>query len=482
MANFYGCEMQVVDADAPTTPSDENISEILEIIRPKPSPRPLIRIGGSGDGAYLLPDDLSGISACFSPGVANRKDFEDELAERFGIASHMCDFSSDASKLKTPLRSGMQTFLKKWLDVNGSDDAISLDAWVAQQEACAASDLLLQIDIEGAEYRNILGARESTLDRFRIIAIEIHGLRKIFDAQIVDSIFIPFFRKISRNFICVHSHPNNCCGEVFVTEPVTKQVVNLPAVLELTFLRRDRFPSTIGEGAKLANLIPPRLPHPLDVVNVPSKPPITLLESWLGVPRQVDSKVKILEERLDYLSDFAIPAQIENVLVCIEGIRNELSLRRRETSYPLASEGLINIASGKRFSLSRPFDKHRGTGIVEAKSPYFFHTANAPGQWITVDLEATCRLSYIRIKNRTDTRRDRARLLFYVTHNDKSINFSEGKLIEFDSSFLCAPDVDSVTDLFGASARYFTIYSPIKTAIHLSAIEIWGVANQSHVA
>ena len=53
--------------------------DVVEFLQPKPCPVPLVRIGGNRDGAYLVPDDLTGVSACFSPGVSNRKDFEDKL-------------------------------------------------------------------------------------------------------------------------------------------------------------------------------------------------------------------------------------------------------------------------------------------------------------------------------------------------------------------------------------------------------------------
>ena len=40
----------------------------------------LIRLGNDGDGGYLVPDDLNGIEACFSPGVAGNVNFEKALA------------------------------------------------------------------------------------------------------------------------------------------------------------------------------------------------------------------------------------------------------------------------------------------------------------------------------------------------------------------------------------------------------------------
>jgi hypothetical protein len=59
--NFFGCN---IHSDATEQqPSGEGLSAqaAFDIIKLKPSPYPLIRIGGDKDGAYLVPDDLSGI-------------------------------------------------------------------------------------------------------------------------------------------------------------------------------------------------------------------------------------------------------------------------------------------------------------------------------------------------------------------------------------------------------------------------------------
>ena len=85
---------------------------IYNFLIPKPCPFELIRIGGKNDGAYLVPNDLKDIDACFSPGVNNFKNFEDELTKLYGIKCHMCDFTSDIISFKTPLIVGMQTFKK----------------------------------------------------------------------------------------------------------------------------------------------------------------------------------------------------------------------------------------------------------------------------------------------------------------------------------------------------------------------------------
>lgn len=123
----------------------------VDLLVPRPCPYELIRIGGLGDGAYLIPDDLEGIDSCFSPGVSNYKDFEDALVEQYEIKCHMCDYSSDPSRLRTPLIEGMQTFKRKWLDINRSSDSISLQNWIDEYSPDSSRDLILQMDIEGAE-------------------------------------------------------------------------------------------------------------------------------------------------------------------------------------------------------------------------------------------------------------------------------------------------------------------------------------------
>ena len=194
LKSFYGVD--IGEPSGSTAVATAEVVEVFELLKPKASKTPLIRIGGDIDGSYLVPDDLDGIAACFSPGVNRIKYFEDFLADRYGIQSHMCDFTCDVEELKTPLKPGMQTFIKKWLDVSPSEDSISLEDWLRDRDS--QGDLLLQMDIEGAEYRNILATSEGTLARFRVIVLEVHGLGKMLEAPILREVIAPFFQKLAR--------------------------------------------------------------------------------------------------------------------------------------------------------------------------------------------------------------------------------------------------------------------------------------------
>ncbi len=55
---------------------DDRRKLLADVLRPFDVGHPLIRIGAFSDGGYLVPSDLQGIKACFSPGVSQQSSFE----------------------------------------------------------------------------------------------------------------------------------------------------------------------------------------------------------------------------------------------------------------------------------------------------------------------------------------------------------------------------------------------------------------------
>ena len=123
---------------------------LIASLKPRPGP-PLKRFGPNGDGGYLMPDDLDGIVACISPGVSTECGFDSEMAAR-GIDVYM----ADASVAGPSARHDRFHFFPKHLDIAASAGTMTLDQLCAQ---APDGDLLLQMDIEGAEYR-VLAAAE----------------------------------------------------------------------------------------------------------------------------------------------------------------------------------------------------------------------------------------------------------------------------------------------------------------------------------
>ncbi|MCF7977083.1 MAG: hypothetical protein K9L82_03545 [Chromatiaceae bacterium] len=453
----------------PQTPDGSIISKI-EVLRPKPSPKPLIRIGGTEDGAYLLPDDLSGIKACFSPGVNNKKTFEDELSEKYDIECHMCDYSSNIEKFKTPLNT-KQNFKKKWLSPEPNSDSITLSEWVTELAPQPDTDLILQMDIEGAEYLNLLDTPNEILQRFRIVIIELHNLQACNHPEDFDDSLGPTLELLDKHFVCVHAHPNNCCGDFILQH----SELNIPNVVEVTFLRRDRWAEVAQE-----NWHAPLIPHPLDIfANSPTKEPLFLNEHWIAdKERAPESKIKMLTDQVGYLTLALARARGSSLR---PEVADELYQLAQYTAFSLPTlqmkppaDKLVDLSKDKPFVLSSRHDASPKENIIRETKPYFFHTGRGRHQFITIDLQAEHRLFELRIKNRTDMCKDRARFLFYNAHHEAVLKDLKGFPVAVDSNFLTKANAVSATDLRGCQARYLTIFSAEETFLHLSMIQILG--------
>jgi len=239
----------------------EHLLKLARRLRPVPCGFPMVRIGPKGDGGYLVPDDLAGIEACFSPGVGRTFAFEADLLAR-GIPSHL----ADASVPKPPDLPDGLTFDPVFLGARNADGLVTLDEWVRFRSFSAPGDLLLQMDIEGAEYEVLAAASQATLSRFRIIVLELHDLHHARRAAFLDRISRAF-KRLHETHAIVHLHPNNCRA------PRKWLGLRIHPVMEITMLRRDR----------VRRMTPVRtLPHPLDRSNIPGAREWALDENWLA--------------------------------------------------------------------------------------------------------------------------------------------------------------------------------------------------------
>ena len=242
---------------AQTEPAD--LRALVRRLRPVVTDRPLVRLGPDGDGGYLVPDDLGGVAACFSPGVSTESGFERDCAER-GMDVFLADKSVDG-----PAEPHARFhFTPQFVGATVDDAFTTLDAWVDASGVASDADLLLQMDVEGYEYEALLAASPALLGRFRVVALEVHFLEHLWDRA--------FFHVASRTFAkllaghaCVHAHPNNYGGLY------ERGGLPVPGAVELTFLRRDR----IGRSEPAT-----AFPHPLDRDNGGDVPPVALPAWW----------------------------------------------------------------------------------------------------------------------------------------------------------------------------------------------------------
>ncbi len=241
----------------------ERVKTLIEKLFPVHTDKELIRVGPNGDGGYLIPNDLDGIKACFSPGVDVMSDFEKACFD-LGMQLFLADRTVDKPNLD--LGPENYNFLKKHIGCTDNAEFTTLDSWVNSFEL-GDSDLLLQMDIEGAEYASIINASNALLKRFRILVFEFHNLDEFWNPRFFNMVALAL-NKILETHTCVHIHPNNCCG----TE--AKFGLEIPRMAEFTFLRNDRI--NHKEFAKT-------FPHQLDFDNE-NKTPVTLPKCWYKNP------------------------------------------------------------------------------------------------------------------------------------------------------------------------------------------------------
>jgi hypothetical protein len=238
---------------------DTDVLELIRRLRPRNCGSPLMRVGGNGDGGYLIPDDLEGVEYCFSPGVNDSAAFEAELADR-----HIRSFLADYSVERPPVIRPEFVFDRKFIGANDNGIFMSLSAWKNKYLAGYQGDCLLQMDIEGGEYEVILSTALALLASFRIIVLELHSLERLFD-PFAFGIMASCFEKLLSSFYVVHAHPNNCSGVL------RRNGIEIPEVMELTLYNRARS----APGSYCADF-----PHPLDVDNCLGRAPLPLPQCW----------------------------------------------------------------------------------------------------------------------------------------------------------------------------------------------------------
>ena len=225
----------------------------------KPIKTDLVRIGPDTDGGYLVPDDLSGIEYCFSPGTSDQVGFELDLANR-GKKIYLADWSVEKPPASHENFYFTKTFIGNYSDTN----FISLEEWIDLQNLPSNSDLLLQMDVEGFEYEILLATPIDVLKKFRVIVVEFHNLGKLFENEFFQFASLAF-RKLLKNHSCVHIHPNN------FGQQTERYGIQIPHLLEFTFYRKDRIKTNENANS---------FPHKLDVDNFSKLPCCDLPKSW----------------------------------------------------------------------------------------------------------------------------------------------------------------------------------------------------------
>ena len=164
------------------TPKDKVVA-LINRLHPYQTEKGLIRVGFNHDGGYLIPNDLDGIKTCFSAGVGSDSDF-DVGCSNYGMQLFLADKSVPQPNFNLP--ANKYSFLKKHIGVTNNSDFITLDEWVHASNVTQDEDLLLKMDIEGAEYEVLDHCSEHLMKRVRIFVAEFHDLYQFWKEDYFD--------------------------------------------------------------------------------------------------------------------------------------------------------------------------------------------------------------------------------------------------------------------------------------------------------
>jgi hypothetical protein len=216
-----------------------------------------VRLGDDGDGGYVLLDRLAPAGVCLSLGVGDNVSFDLTLAQ-LGYDVFQFDHTVDGP----PLSHERFYFNRIGISDQASppDGFLSIADILAVYDLRQRDDLILKMDIEGAEWGAIPLISLEDLDHFDQICIEFHHLGQLNRAAFAEMASV-VFHHLRQTHVAVHVHGNN-------NRPIYNVLgIPVPDVLEITLARRRShafLPST--------EIFPTAIDHP----NRPEAPDLFL--------------------------------------------------------------------------------------------------------------------------------------------------------------------------------------------------------------
>ena len=157
-----------------------------------------ILLGPKSDGSYVIYDDFENIKYAYSFGISNIIQFDKLLADR-GINIYMYDHTINSLPYNNP------KFHWKKIGLGGikekSDYIKTLEELIKENGHTYEDNMILKIDIEGAEWNSLVDTHEETFSKFKYILIEFH-----FKNNIENKLYYDVLNKLHKTHQAFYLH------------------------------------------------------------------------------------------------------------------------------------------------------------------------------------------------------------------------------------------------------------------------------------
>ena len=206
-----------------------DVLDILSLLTPYDVPgERKVRVGPANDGGYIMLDRLRPDQNVLSYGLGWDVRFEYDLAER-GHTVFMFDHTIERPALAHErfrfVREGIAASPKP-------DEGLSSLEDHTRRLAAELTEMILKIDVEGAEWDVLATAPGTLLDRFEQIVCEFHAFHLLGEAT-WRSRAARALRNLNQRFTLFHVHANNCAPISVVSG------VPVATVLEASYIRSE---------------------------------------------------------------------------------------------------------------------------------------------------------------------------------------------------------------------------------------------------
>lgn len=418
----------------------EGIATALALLSPCSVPSlPKVRIGNPlGDGGYVMADRFRPGQVAYSFGIADDVSFDLALAER-GLQLFMYDHTISRLPLSHP---GFHFFKRGIAEIDLPNQLLSALRPELLRNRHKDRDMILKIDVEGAEWAVFDSLAASLLGRFEQIVIELHELSRVAEPAF-RARFVRIFEKLRKAFNIIHVHANNCVPLGSVDGGP------MPNVLEVSLLRKD-----LGAAGDWETVIPSEL----DAPNATDRPDYVLsYPPFRPTALPADELARLVEE-----------AGRRAHMPFVERGR-AAGQRVKSRGLDIALQGICSQSSLSALSKG-PDEANRALAATrERDGGYAFHTDNQVNAWWQVDLGAVRQLDEIVCFNRLDAWSKRANHLIVELSNTGSdwrvLHQNDGPFGGVDGRPLrvCSPR---------QSARYVRLRTPTVNPLHLDGVEV----------